>query len=116
MKVSGHIVGVVVAVVAGLSYGVARELWRARQARSSAPAAGGGSRNKIVRRIEISPTLGAHIFQRPGGSFGYYLAHKVSAPEEADRWTGSAETGPGSAFGTAELAEEYARKDAASGA
>jgi hypothetical protein len=85
---------------------------RSRKARSPAPAAGSDSGNVVVRRVELSPTLGVHVFARPGGSFGYYLAHRDA--ESGSSWRGSAEWGRGSAFATVDLAEEHGRRDAAS--
>jgi hypothetical protein len=69
---------------------------------------------KKVRLVELSGTLAAQIFQRTVGSFGYYYVRKSEAADGSPCWVAPMNIGEGSGYDTAERAEEYARRNAAS--
>lgn len=102
----------IVSFVTLLGLAIHRALQK-REPRSPAPASVGP--NDDVRVVVLSSTLRAHIFRRPGGSFGYYYTRRVEADDEFDSlghsyWSHIG--GPGSVFDSADRAEEHACRDA----
>jgi len=64
-----------------------------------------------LQLVEVSPTRGVQVFRRSSGSYGYYL---VTWSEVGACWAHPmTHIGPGSAYDTAERAEEYGRAEAA---
>jgi hypothetical protein len=86
------------------------EVFKARRQRSKAPPAGSTPRSTLVRVVELSPTLAIQVFQRPGGSFGYYYLRKSA---HDGHWSPPFNMGSGGAFDAADRAEEQGRADAA---
>jgi hypothetical protein len=106
-------------VVGALASAVAISAWqgvaawrRHRRERSTAAPVGSNVPDRVVRRVRISPTVAADIFERAGGSFGYHL---LDADGDGERWIGSARGSPASAYDTADRAEAHARRAAARG-
>jgi hypothetical protein len=102
------VIGAILSFVASLSVAICRALQK-REPRSDAPASVGP--NEDVRVVLLSSSLRAHIFQRPGGSFGYYYTRRVELDDEFDSlghpyWSNIG--GPGSVFDSADRAEEHA--------
>jgi hypothetical protein len=62
----------------------------------------------MVKRFEISDRLAVQIFQRQGGSFGYYYIHKYG---DGSAWMPPTSMGDGSVYDTAKKVEEYARSN-----
>jgi len=85
------------------------QFWRQRPPKSKTPIAGQSPDNVEVRRVELSENHAAIVFQRPGGSFGYYFVIR-DVDEFGERWIEG--YNPGSAYATVDLAEKYARMDA----
>jgi hypothetical protein len=86
-----------------------------KHGRSKAPDSRSSVPNRIVRRVIISPTTAADIFERSGGSFGFVLLTRV-VDEDGERWLDRGQAGHGSAFDTPAHAEEHARRAAVGGA
>jgi len=111
-----QIIAVVASFAAITFWYLAKIIRSRRRVRKAGSASLEGSLPKIiVRRVPFSESVAVHVFQRPNGTFGYYLARK-SEGYTGPYWFGSPEHGPGSIFDTAEHAEEYGLRDAGRGA
>lgn len=112
MLQSPLVVGAILSFIALFSIELHR-MFRKRRLDSRNSASIGA--NEVVRDIELGSTLRVQIFQRPGGSFGYFYLRRVDTDHEFDAldrpyWSNIG--GPGSVFDTAERAEAYARQGA----